>query len=95
MSAAGQKKGIFGEVRAKTGQWRRPAWWFGPVPVRNPVGAIGRVSAASIGVMSLALKACWCDFGKPAAAMPVLSGPIHHDFVIDSQWRNKLKDRPN
>jgi hypothetical protein len=45
--------------------------------------------------MSLALKACYCDFEKPAAAMPVLSALIDHDFVIDSQWRNKLKDRPN
>jgi hypothetical protein len=45
--------------------------------------------------MSLALKACYCGFGKPAAAMPGLSGLIDHDFVISSQWRNKLKDRPN
>jgi hypothetical protein len=24
-----------------------------------------------------------------------LSGLTDHDFVIDSRWRNKLKDRPN
>jgi len=35
--------------------------------------------------MSLALKACYCDFGNSAAAMPVLSGLIDHDFVIESR----------
>jgi hypothetical protein len=45
--------------------------------------------------MSLALKGWYCDFGNPAAAMPVLSGLTDHDLVIDSRWRNKLKDRPN
>jgi hypothetical protein len=90
MSAAGQKKGIFREVRRKRGNGIVPSGRSGQ-RFRNPVRVIGRVSAASIGVMSLAL----CDFGKPAAAMPVLSGLNDHDFVIGSQRRNKLKDRPN
>jgi hypothetical protein len=84
MSAAGQKKGIFREVRQKRGNRVVPTDHSGRL-FRNPVKVIGRVSAASIGVMSLALKACYCDFGNPAAAMPVLSGLTDHDFVIESR----------
>jgi hypothetical protein len=84
MSAAGQKKGIFREVRRKRGN-RVVSTDRSGQPFRNPVSIIGRVSAASIGVMSLAMKACYCDFGNPATAMPVLSGLTDHDFVIDSR----------
>jgi hypothetical protein len=88
MSAAGQKKGIFGRVRAKTG--RRSDGFDSPLDIT--VEHSDRVSAGPIDVMSLGMK--------PFVAIP---DPIdrskscptaYHEFVIDSWRRNKLKKRP-
>jgi hypothetical protein len=65
---------------------------------RNSFGAIGRVSAGSIGVKSLAMKnlrLAILDLVAAIAGLPGLSKTFAHDFVIDVWWRNKLKDRPN
>lgn len=54
MSAAGQKKGIFGLDRAKAGQrWAVPGAQHAGMDVRNVMPSVRRVRAEPIGVMSL------------------------------------------
>ena len=75
MSAAGQKKGIFGTTRAKTGQRRRfPLRWFAAAALQNPFAAAGRVSAGAIGVKSLAVKNLRLAIPDPDATMAGLPG---------------------
>jgi RNA polymerase sigma-70 factor, ECF subfamily len=82
VSAAGQKKGIFGLQRAKAGQQHREIFC-----VSKP-----RVSAGSIDVMSRPVAV----FVVAVLRRGARSGRgTDHDFVISDRHRNKLKDRPN
>jgi hypothetical protein len=88
VSAAGQKKGIFGRVRAKTGRRQTGC----DSPLDNTSEHSDRVPAGPINVMSLGVK--------PFVAIPdpidrsKACPAIYHEFVIESRWRNKLKKRP-
>jgi hypothetical protein len=95
VSTAGQKKGIFGRVRAKTGQWHRAGLavcdgFFTKSPGYHGAG----VSPTD---------RCYEPSGeKSAVAIPDRGTAIQcfqksmdHDFVIEACRRNKLKDRPN
>jgi hypothetical protein len=86
VSAARQKKGIFGHHGAKAGQI------IAGGRVDAALETMRRVSAEPIDVMSL--TACSSAAAIPGSGAVVAGSPgdVDHDFVIDVSRRNKLKD---
>jgi RNA polymerase sigma-70 factor, ECF subfamily len=91
MSAAGQKKGIFGRHRAKAGQRQVPDEFAEFSFAKFFCVSWPRVSAGSIDVMSLPVAV----FVVAILRRHVTREGSDHDFVIGALRRNKLKDRPN
>jgi hypothetical protein len=88
VSATGQKKGIFGRVRAKTGQRSgRLRRSFGQYP-----GAIGPGVSRGDQCYEPWDEIFCCD-SRSDRAIQALSN-LYHEFVIDGRRRNKLKKRP-
>ncbi len=96
VSTAGQKKGIFGQEQAKTGQHGRATRTIA-AEFRRTKGL--RVRAGAIDGMSLRDTGTGCPdsrsrlFGEPTPGHWVTT--LDHDFVISMSRCNKLKDRPN
>jgi hypothetical protein len=90
MSAARQKKGIFGRHRAKTGQ-RRLRCFSGDESRTKIAHRRWRMPAGSIGVNSRKrrVKIVAIPLG---ARQPDARLDVAHDFVIVALRRNKLKD---
>jgi len=93
MSAAGPKKGIFGQYRAKTGQ--APAAVNGPdrsapVFLRSDASATNRCYEPRLGPGRVA-----CPILGSGRDPLEIARDLDHDFVIQAFERNKLKGRPN
>jgi hypothetical protein len=92
VSTAGRKKGIFGRVRAKTGQQHYRVSTSGQVVGENHHGVLCRVSAGPNDVMSLPASNSVARFPRRGRREPMPLEAVYHDFVIEVSKRNKLKD---
>src|SRR5260370_21652403 len=92
VSAAGQKEGIFGRVQAKAGQ---PSCrgHFPSICSRNLFG----INAAGASGSDRCYEPCRCRVchRHSGAGGAKIGRRVDHDLVIESRWRNKLKDRTN
>jgi hypothetical protein len=80
VSASGQKKGIFGLVRAKTRRQQRDRGVACGDCSRNRLRTLGRMPAEPIGVKSLQEKKLRLRFPIEAR----YPEGFYHDFVIDT-----------
>jgi RNA polymerase sigma-70 factor, ECF subfamily len=96
VSGAGQKRGIFGLDRAKAGRCDPARWHFHDISLTKSFG----IDAAGVSGTDRCYEPPGTQF---VAAIPKIGDDdpggfdhdLDHDFVINSSWRNKLKDRPN
>src|SRR5260370_36517252 len=92
VSAAGQKEGIFGQAQEKAGQ---PSC-RGHFPSMCPRNLFG-INAEGASGSDRCYEPCRCRVchRHSGAGGAKIGRRVDHDLVIESRWRNKLKDRTN